>query len=211
MNKYASLISPRCARIDSIETWQWITTDHGAFDGPMNDWIESHKAVYLKHVTDWSVVVQAGGNCGMYPALFAHLFKTVYTFEPDPLNFYALVQNTQFDNIIKMQAALGDHHGMIEVHRQTMQNVGMHTVRKTETAFIPQLCIDDLALPSCGLIQLDIEGYEIHALTGARNTIEKFKPVIACERADEKITQFLSARGYSMVGQSKMDAIYKVL
>ena len=161
MNRpYTEQISQRDVPVDGVTSWHWVTQDYGAFDGPKQDWEESHKAAYLRHVTNWDVVVQAGGNCGMYPTLFARLFKTVYTFEPDPLNFYALVQNCQDDNIIKMQAALGDVHTMIEVRRASMTNVGMHTVAPAIGAKIPQLRIDDLKLDACGLFQLDIEGYE---------------------------------------------------
>ena len=43
------------------------------------------------------VVVQAGGNCGMQVVKFAEFFDTVYTFEPDPVNFHCLVNNLTFN------------------------------------------------------------------------------------------------------------------
>lgn len=208
---YTEQISQRDVPVDGVPSWQWITQDSGAFDGPKQDWEESHKEIYLKHVINWDVVVQAGGNCGMYPFLFSRMFKTVYTFEPDPLNFYALVQNCQNDNIIKMQAALGDVHTMIDVRRVAMSNVGMHKVVSAANAKIPQLRVDDLKLNACGLLQFDIEGYEIHALRGASETIQKFKPVIACENGNGQIEEFLRVYGYRAVDRSKMDTIYKVI
>jgi len=208
---YASLVSQRDVPVDGIPSWQWVTEDSGAFWGPKDDWEQSHKAVYERHVTKWDTVVQAGGNCGMYPTLFARMFKQVYTFEPDPLNFFALVQNCQYDNIVKMQAALGDKPAMIEVRRHTMSNVGMHQVGVSDAATIPQIRLDDLALKSCDLIQLDIEGYEISALVGATETIRAYKPVIACENGNSTIADFLSQFGYSVVDSSKMDTIYKVV
>lgn len=207
---YSDLVSRRDIPVDGIPNWQWVTSDNGAFDGPKQDWEESHKAVYQKHVRKWDTVVQAGGNCGMYPTLFAGMFKQVYTFEPDPLNFFALVQNCQYDNVIKMQAALGDMPSMIEVRRHTMGNVGMHQVQKSDAAIIPQIRLDDIALKSCDLIQFDIEGYELSALVGATETIRAYKPVIACENGNDQILQFLGQFGYSVVDRSKMDTIYKV-
>lgn len=206
---YSSLVSVREVSVDGVPSWNWIAQDYGAFDGPKQDWEESHKAIYEKHVTDWDTVIQAGGNCGMYPTLFSKMFKTVYTFEPDPLNFYTLVMNCQYDNIIKMQAALGEVHDMIEVRRAAMTNVGMHTVISATNARIPQLRIDDLKLQACGLIQLDIEGYEIFALRGARETIRQFRPVIACENGNAQIAELLAEYGYQVVDRSKMDTIYK--
>lgn len=206
---YETMIEERRHDIDGVVDWRWIRGDNGAWDGPKDDWVSSHKAKYLEHVRKYDVVVQAGGNCGMYPKLFSRIFKWVYTFEPDPLNFYALVQNTQEDNIIKMQAALGDRHTMIEVHRHSLHNVGMHQVRENATANIPQLRIDDLALHDCDLIQLDIESYEIYALRGAEQTIAKFKPVIVVENNNGDIGEFLGRYGYTVASTSHMDTIYR--
>lgn len=211
LTQYGDQIALRPIPVDTQPHWWWVASDHGAFDGPKQDWEESHKAAYLRHVTKWDTVVQAGGNCGMYPTLFSRMFSRVYTFEPDPLNFYALTLNCQFDNIVKMQAALGDVPGMIAVRRHTMSNVGMHQVQPAEGAMIPQIRLDDIALPSCDLIQLDIESYEIYALRGAEKTIEKFKPVIACENGNSQIEEFLARFGYKVVDRSKMDTIYKVV
>ena len=43
------------------------------------------------------------------------------------------------------------------------------------------MLIDDLNLPGCDLIQLDLEGYEFYALQGGIETIKKHKPVIVIE------------------------------
>ena len=47
-----------------------------------------------------------------------------------------------------------------------------------------------MGLNDCSLIHLDIEGYEYFALSGAINTITKFKPVIAIEMWDQLDTRF---------------------
>jgi FkbM family methyltransferase len=206
--QYQEQISERSGVAGDFETWHWITADHGAFDGPIDDWVVSHEDLYREYVKDWSVVVQAGGNQGMYPCLFSQMFETVYTFEPDPLNFHCLVQNCQAPNIIKMQAALGDVHKMIGMRSCSDSNFGMHKV--TAVGTIPQLRIDDLDLPSCGLIQLDIEGYEIFALRGAEETIKKFHPVIAVENASNEIFRFVHSLGYNKKTLSKMDTIFVV-
>ena len=46
---------------------------------------------------------------------------------------------------------------------------------------IPMLRIDDLGLQSCGLICLDIEGYEMKALRGAQATIRRCRPAVVIE------------------------------
>lgn len=208
MYDFRSLVYTRERRVDNVDSWVWPITDTGAWDGPVNDWETSHREKYLKHTPGRSTVIQAGGNCGLYPRLLADIFQCVYTFEPDPLNFYCLTRNCEQVNIVKFQAALGSSHKMIDLYRLTDQNVGMHQVRESPTGFIPQLCIDDLDLVSCDLICLDIEGYEINALKGAAHTIAKFRPTIVCENGNKEIADFLLMYDYQMVDTSKMDTIY---
>ena len=213
---YERLIHNREFLLEGMPVWRWVATDGadprsdgGAWHGPINDWLGSHKNLYFQCVKKFDVVVQAGGACGMYPRIFSNYFKTVYTFEPDPLNFFTLVVNCQKDNIIKMQAALGDKHTMIQVARLTNQNVGMNRVVENDVGIVPQLMIDDLKLTACDFIQLDVELYEIYALRGAVETIKKFRPVIAVENRNDDIdTLLINELGYKIYAQSQMDTIY---
>lgn len=145
-----------------------------------------------KYVTSWMVdleyslplvkekvvAVQAGGNVGTWPLHLGSVFQTVYTFEPDALNFQCLVQNCPQENIIKMQAGLGDQRGTVDMVRDR-RNVGAHYI--SGSGSIPILCIDDLVLPRCDFICLDVEGYEWKALRGAATTLGLYKPVIHLE------------------------------
>jgi FkbM family methyltransferase len=125
------------------------------------------------------VVVQAGGNCGVWAAELAGRFEAVYTFEPDPDNFACLAHNTRhLPNVVKMQAALGDARGPVGLLRDP-SNAG--ATRVTGRGLIPTLRIDDLGLRKCDLIYLDIEGKELSALSGARKTIGECKPVVVVE------------------------------
>ena len=211
-DEYAgSLIHKRNDNVDGVGPWYWIQKDTGAWFGPKQDWEHSHKAKYLQHVTDWCLVVQAGGCQGMYPRLFANMFQRVYTFEPDPLNFLCLVNNCQLDNIIKMQSALGAECKLITVNRLNPENVGENRVTE-EFQFVPMITIDTLNLDGCGLIQLDVETYERNVILGAMETIKKYKPVITCENGkDGEIIELLSPLGYQIVDESRGDTFYKVL
>ncbi len=205
---FEELIEERQHDIDGISDWRWIAVDNGAWDGPKDDWVGSHKQKYFEKVKKFDVVVQAGGNCGMYPRLLSYIFKTVYTFEPDPLNFFALCLNCQERNIVKMQAALGEQHLLVDCVQQRQENVGMHQVEISDTGIIPLLKLDDLALRDCDLILLDIEGFEIYALKGAINTIKRFRPVVVLESPKLETRDFILNLNYEQYAVSAMDTIF---
>lgn len=195
--------------VDGIGPWIWVHGDTGAWDGPKQDWENHHKSNIIKYCSKFDVVLQAGGNCGMYPKLYSQMFKTVYTFEPDAMNFYCLTQNCQEHNIIKFQAALSNDHSMINMVHHHADNVGMHTVEKTEYSAIPSFTIDDLQFKTLDLIHLDIECFEEYALEGAIYTIEKHRPMLMLENGlTSNIEKFLTSLDYRYVAQSAMDAIW---
>ena len=128
-----------------------------------------------------NVMVQAGGNCGLTIKPFASVFKHVYTFEPDPVNFLCLTLNVDSPNVYKFQCCLGDEHKTIKLDNYFATDSGAYFVNGD--GIIPTLLIDDLNLTECDLIMLDVEGYELHALNGAIETIKKYEPVICIEHA----------------------------
>jgi FkbM family methyltransferase len=158
-------------------------------------------------VNDRRVVVQAGGNCGYYPKQYASLFQTVYTFEPEWLNFYCLNLNVPESNVVKNQACLGDTHSLVNLAIKE-KNRGKNFVNGV--GIYPTYKIDDLNLETCNLIHLDIEGYELFALRGAAKTIKKCRPVIVIEMWDqlsnrfgeninEQTVEFLDSLGYAFL------------
>lgn len=139
----------------------------------------------LAQVPQKRVAIQAGGNFGLYPKRLAADFETVYTFEPSPPLFAAMQKNAPEPNIIKFQACLGDARRMCGLsqarrdHSGRPEHEGLTHI--SGSGPYPTLRIDDLGLPVCDLIALDLEGWELYALNGARTTIEKCRPVLLIE------------------------------
>lgn len=137
----------------------------------------------MTHVSDHRICVQAGGACGVWPLRFSQLFEWVYTFEPQPENYQCLVNNTrEAKNIIARHSPLTNDHQGYRVHNDIVEreNYGAGYVVPDQTG-VQSVRIDDLLLDSCGLIQLDIEGYELDALKGGRETIDAYRPTIVLE------------------------------
>lgn len=174
--------------------------------------------VIASHVENRGIMVQAGGNCGYYVKKFAKMFDTVYTFEPDPLNFICLTINTSLcKNVYRYQACVGDQHQMVSMATLDDQCGALHIGQ--EAGLTPTLTIDDLNLPGCDLIQLDTEGFEYYGLLGAKNTIDKYHPIICIEWSTnwagrygvqyDMIKQLFTDWQYKQVGKDGSDRIFK--
>jgi FkbM family methyltransferase len=191
--------------------WYWPKSDDGAWDGPVDDWIVSHGPL-ISTFEKKRGVIQAGGCCGMYPALLSSMYDQVLTFEPDAINFSFLEMNCEgLPNVWYSNSALGDTHKFVGVNRLTMNNVGMHQVVDTPNGDVPMTTIDSEAFKlrvPVDLIWLDLEGYEYLALLGAIETIKEFHPIIGVERASGSIRDLLNPMGYRELAPSKMDTFF---
>ena len=175
------------------------------------------------YVDNKDVMIQAGGNAGYYVKRYSELFNTVYTFEPDPTNFYCLNLNVTSRNVYRYQAFLGCSHEckeLVNTHA-THGHGGSHV--SSNSGKIPTLKIDDLNLNTCNLIHLDIEGYEKFALLGAIETLKRCKPIVCIEDYEPwkqryntslaEVENILFGIGYKIIGQveNDTDKIYKMI
>jgi FkbM family methyltransferase len=163
----------------------------------------------MRHTPGRTCCVQAGGNLGLYPKRLAQEFRRVYTFEPDPENFAKLRQNAPERNIIATQAALGADEQPVAISRVRRDGKHLHTheglTHVVGPGLIPCQRIDNLQLPVCDLIYLDVEGYELRALQGAILTLARCRPILALELnknlgfvglTEDFVVRFLAAQGY---------------
>lgn len=159
--------------------------------------------VGIEHCTTRRTAIQAGGNVGLWPRRLAETFTRVFTFEPDDESRRCLVQNVP-SNVMVSALALGTHVGRCGFQHRSL---GSHRVVEGG-AGVGIMPIDDLGLYDVDFIQLDIEGYEYHALMGALRTIRSSHPVIQVElrgftehfgRTDDDVLQLLRNLGYRQV------------
>ena len=78
-------------------------------------------------------------------------------------------------------AGLGQTTGSASLVRQKQGNTGSTQIEPMENGSVVLTTIDLLKMEGLDLLWLDIEGMEIEALEGGRNTIEKFQPLIVLE------------------------------
>jgi FkbM family methyltransferase len=166
------------------------------------------------------VAVQAGGCLGIFPKRLAQSYTTVYTFEPSPALFPKMVQNAQEPNIIRFQAALGEHSSFVSVsqtRRDDKPCAHEGITHVSGSGVIPMLRLDDLKLATCDLLMFDLEGGELDALRGAQETLRRCRPVMAIEInknlqfvgvTEAQIMGFIQDRGYRHVSDAGSDRVF---
>jgi len=159
-------------------------------------------ALFQRELTPGSVVFDIGAHVGYFSILFSRLVGEsgrVFAFEPDPINFSLLQRNLASNachNVTVRQAAVSDRTGPAELFRCPF-NSGMNrlygsVICSSDHVAVNTVALDALAeeLPTPDWIKLDVEGYELRALSGMRNLLRgsanprllvEFSPVISLE------------------------------
>ena len=170
----------RTAKIKGQDyNFTWPAEDRGCFNIISRDWKSMYDSI-MGNTPERKSVVQAGGNCGLYPFMLAFEFDKVFTFEPDPVNFFCLSKNCKTNRIVKFNTALGDKNTFLTIGNKSPKNVGMSKIGDGLVSIF-SITLDSLKLSSLSLLFLDIEGYEYFALKGSINTIKKYRPTIVFE------------------------------
>jgi FkbM family methyltransferase len=186
--------------VDGVGPWLWPEADDWGFLSPARDW-SALRDLVCKHTAKRRVIVQAGGCCGLYPRLWSIHFDRVYTFEPDPLNFFCLARNCSSPSIVKAEAALSDTTAEGNLISGPEHNVGMHKLGAGQGRPVRRVRVDDLKLPCVDAVQLDCEGHEAQAIDGARETICRHRPVLAIEGPNLELMKTILALGYREAGR----------
>ena len=130
-----------------------------------------------------SIVVDAGANIGIYSEFLSLCVGpngVVHSFEPSPENFRRLRSATRkLANVRLSQAAVGERSGKSELYLSDNLNVD-HRAYAAEgdsrrAVPIEMVALEDYFKPGerVDLIKMDIQGFELHALRGAKRVIQE--------------------------------------
>jgi FkbM family methyltransferase len=136
-------------------------------------------------------VVDVGANIGTHTLAFAKVVGArgvVHAFEPQRIVFQTLCANLSLNrvhNVRAYHAAVGADSGSACVPAPDYGRPGnfggvrLNSSRNGE--MVPMLTIDRLHLKQCHVIKIDVEGMESEILKGARQALERFRPVLYVE------------------------------
>jgi FkbM family methyltransferase len=155
------------------------------------EWAEAEMQLLARIVRPGDVVIDVGANIGTHMVCFAQQVGpsgAVVAFEPQRFLFHLLCANAALNgltNVYCQYAALGERSGQILVPRlnpSALNNFGALALgRFSEGEPVPVITLDQVAVPSCRVVKIDVEGMEQQVLKGGRQFIDKFKPVLYVE------------------------------
>ncbi len=152
-------------------------------------------------------VLDGGANEGAYTLFLAARVGEagrVIAIEPSPRELQRLQANIALNgmaHIAVVAAALTDQAGEVELRMAENAHAGQNTlgsfvysgVADSGSVRVPATTIDALMetqnLTALDVIKLDLEGAELHALTGARETLRRWQPLLLFEAAQASLAR----------------------
>ncbi len=191
--------------------------DKGISQALLRDGQWATKELELTQTYAKGIVLDIGANIGTHTLTYARTADMVYAFEPQPLMFDMLCTNLLLNNVVNVtpiQCALGPTDGItyMNIHDPTQPNspAGEGVGKGESTVSMHKL--DSLGIGKVDFIKMDIEGYELEALKGMKETLEKYQPVLYIEihyqRLIEPIKRFLEEFGYSATALILTHVVY---
>lgn len=143
----------------------------------------------LKLLRPDAIVCDIGANIGLTALMAAQYAGRVYCFEPGPGVFGLLSEtirtNGLQDKVETINLALGNCNGRLSFFDNQTSGSASHiitdaTLARESTVQVRVTTLDAFvavrALERLDLIKIDIEGFEIDALTGAMDTVRSLRP-----------------------------------
>jgi FkbM family methyltransferase len=144
------------------------------------------------------IVLDVGTNIGETLLNFAKLVGpdgSVYGFEPDAVNHANVERNielNEFKNARVFDFGISDKNETARLYRVDEHNLGMNRILSeaeaaglTDFTTIETRTLDDVVtannIDRVDVVKIDIEGYEMHALRGARQMLTSMKPKLFIE------------------------------
>jgi FkbM family methyltransferase len=157
--------------------------------------------------------VDVGANKGALTYILSELSDRVVAYEANP-NLVARLRPACGPNVALRHKAVSNSTGTLTFFVPTSSggeeqpNIGSLKANEayaTREYKVEAVRLDDENLKDVGFIKVDVEGTELDVLHGARNLIERDRPVMMVEINDKNtpeatgIEQFMTARDYAIV------------
>ena len=162
-------------------------------DTHLSKWVVEHNRLdfdinalptYLPYFPKNGTLINIGANIGCYAYAFKEIASKIICFEPNKEAFECLEYNLgKYQNVELHNIGISDNESKCEILSEN-DNVGMVYLKESISGECVVKSIDSFNYQSCDFILMDCEGFELNALIGAKETINKFKPIMVIEIND---------------------------
>jgi FkbM family methyltransferase len=172
------------------------------------EWSPDDARLLTAYLKPGMTIVDAGANIGAHTLFFSRIagpLGKVVALEPVRPSFHLLCCNLALNDLTNVRAlpvGAGSTRGAAvspQIDLARPGNFGAAALssdgRGEEVTLIP---IDELALPACDLIKIDVEGMEDEVIAGASSTIAKFQPLLYVENEDPEKSPALLRRLFAL-------------
>jgi len=177
------------------------------------EYSEGEVDIFKNLIQEGDIVVEAGSNIGAHTLPLSRIVGEkgrVYSFEPQRLAFQTICGNMAMNsimNVVCFQAGVSNKNEQIKIKELNYNqdyNFGGFSIDnfKGGNTTLDLYKLDDklAQIPRLKLIKMDIEGMEAKALKGAKQLIEKFKPILYLENdkleRSKKLLKLLFSMNY---------------
>ena len=162
----------------------------------------------LTYVQQWRVCLDIGSNVGQWTRPLAKKFESVICFEPNPNFIECFKKNISENNVVLWPYGLSDS-------EHTARQDYNSTVLQNEAGDVNCRTLDSFGLTNVDFVKIDVDGFELPLLQGARQTLTDNNPVvnIGMKRTKRqsivaKCDVILKDLGYKFKKRTKSDEIW---
>lgn len=168
------------------------------------------------------VILDVGAHIGYFSLLFAKWLRgrgKVYAFEPFPRTVQRLKRNLELNprlgGLVRLrETAVSDFVGSISMSAPSEGNSGCNYLSASGDGNVAVTTLDAFAqqesFSRVDLIKIDVEGSEVELLEGARETLERFRPLVMIEVNPSTLRRFQHTAGdvISLLGKYRYRMAY---
>lgn len=188
---------------------------------------EAHLEAHLRETPDYSdqydeglrlfagsgrTAIDVGAHIGLWSWHLSKTFLRVMAFEPCPETADCFVQNVYTPNVTLYRCALGERDGATSL--VSRPGTAMKTHVSGDEGPVPLRRLDSFSFQEVDFIKIDCEGFDLHVLQGAEQTIARWHPRIIFESkpgvslkrygdAQDAALMWLRARNYSLIHEER--------
>jgi len=148
-------------------------------------WEPEALELFSKYAVPGSTALDIGAHIGSLTLPLARSVRPdgmVYAFEPQKKIYRELVKNLELNNVknaVPLRFAVGAQHLVIEMTPTQGRDGTMQVGAGGDKAEMRS--IDSFVFSNVSMMKIDVEGYELPVLKGAKRTIQKWHPAILIE------------------------------